>query len=81
MALFTKRYPAKQGVSVAKLVFAPETTMRPGRERASTHKKQATHIPDYRRIAVCSALIFLIANLRKKKTSEHNSDVFFFGDP
>ena len=33
MAVFTQRYPAKQGVSEAKLVFARETTMRPGREQ------------------------------------------------
>ena len=31
MAVFMPRYPAKQGVSEAKLVFARETTMRPGR--------------------------------------------------
>ena len=31
MAVFMTRYPAKQGVSEAKLVFARETTMRPGR--------------------------------------------------
>ena len=31
MDVFTQRYPAKQGVSEAKLVFARETTMRPGR--------------------------------------------------
>ena len=31
MAVFTQRYPAKQGVSDAKLVLARETTMRPGR--------------------------------------------------
>ena len=33
MAVFTQRYPAKQGVSEARFTLARETTMRPGREQ------------------------------------------------
>ena len=38
MAIFTTRYPAKQGISEARLDLARETTMRPGRERARPKK-------------------------------------------
>ena len=40
MAVFTQRYPAKQGVSEARFTLARETTMRPGREQGRYPSEQ-----------------------------------------